>query len=112
MLVKVSSCAGTCTLHTIDTIGRSTTRCVAISIVTGRILTLNSTFKDDVYYVHVFNSRYMDASFHGLQIGRNKFHSEARKEELPDPDLCRWHYEQCVMLYLRGFSSGMALSKH
>lgn len=65
--------------------------------------------KDKVYYVHVFNSTYVDARFHGYEIKRSThFHPRCQDDELPDPDLCRWHYQQCVMLYLRGFSSGMA----
>lgn len=68
-------------------------------------------YKNGSYFVHVF---YPDrivpvAEYHGMDISGN-FHQRAPASELPDPRLCNWHWEQCVLMRLRGFSSGLAVN--
>ena len=58
-------------------------------------------------YVHVFDGS--DSSMralHGKGIPPSTFRPyQGRVEDLPDQRLCCWHYSQCVIRNVRGFSA-------
>lgn len=62
--------------------------------------------KDGSFYVHCFTlSQSETATLHGKKITCDRFRGLV--ESRPDPRLVEWHYRQCLMAHIRGFSSGM-----
>ncbi|GAA5831675.1 hypothetical protein JCM11251_000790 [Rhodosporidiobolus azoricus] len=64
-------------------------------------------YMEDRYYFHAFDASV--ASFkklHGLSFGKDRMRSYAP----PDPNLCNWHYQQCVLKFGRGYSVAMAVN--
>jgi hypothetical protein len=58
--------------------------------------------------VHVFDGRcHTMLPYHGFVIGSSRFRIFDRPEAYPDAKLMRWHYKQCVLKNIRGFSSGL-----
>lgn len=45
------------------------------------------------------------ASYHGKMLSPDRF--RGLEEMRPDPRLIGWHYRQCLMAHVRGFSVGM-----
>ena len=60
---------------------------------------------EDRYIVHVFKYDKDTAIYHGKILEVNRFRGSAKTR--PNSDLLRFHYQQCSMKYLRGFSFGM-----
>ncbi|SCZ97808.1 BZ3500_MvSof-1268-A1-R1_Chr3-3g06384 [Microbotryum saponariae] len=55
---------------------------------------------DGTYIIHVFNfSTGRDGVVHGSRIDRSRFRGS--DEDLPNEDLLRWHYRQCVLMNIR-----------
>lgn len=57
------------------------------------------------YIVHIFKYDKDTASYHGKILDMNRFRGSAKTR--PNNDLLLFHYQQCSMKYLRGFSFGM-----
>lgn len=68
--------------------------------------------QDGVYYSIIFEEAEMgqQQDYHGKPILPPRFNPLEHTSTRPDPRLCRWHFEQCVMMYLRGFAVGMRIS--
>ncbi|KAK1920690.1 hypothetical protein DB88DRAFT_520451 [Papiliotrema laurentii] len=67
------------------------------------------TSQNDVYYVHFFVAPAASdrRRWHGKALGPERF--RGRPEDRPDPRFIDWHYKQCLMARIRGFSAGMAI---
>jgi hypothetical protein len=62
--------------------------------------------KDGSFYVHCFTlGRSEGAALHGKKLSNDRF--RGLEESRPDWRLVEWHYEQCLMAHMRGFSAGM-----
>jgi hypothetical protein len=57
--------------------------------------------QDGCYYVHVFVAKTLTRGLHGKRLSRDQFRAE--ENEIPDPKLLSWHYQQCVQARIRGF---------
>jgi hypothetical protein len=65
-------------------------------------------FQKGMFYVHFFILGHPDArKYHGAPIPPQRFRGNPAHR--PNPDLTRWHYNQCAKAHIRGFSAGMAL---
>ncbi|CAD6586822.1 MAG: hypothetical protein TREMPRED_004564 [Tremellales sp. Tagirdzhanova-0007] len=62
--------------------------------------------KDGSFYVHCFTlSQSEIATLHGKKISPDRF--RGLEESRPDRRLVDWHYKQCLMAHIRGFSANM-----
>ncbi|BGP33103.1 hypothetical protein JCM10296v2_004892 [Rhodotorula toruloides] len=62
-------------------------------------------YKDNEYFFHCFNGR---KDFLIKHHGSSAKKSDMRRLAPPSPDLCKWHYTQCVLKTVRGYSFEMA----
>lgn len=61
--------------------------------------------QDNEYFFHCFNGR---KDFLIKHHGSSAKKSDMRRLAPPSPVLCKWHYTQCVLKTVRGYSYGMA----
>ncbi|CDR49838.1 RHTO0S45e00100g1_1 [Rhodotorula toruloides] len=62
-------------------------------------------YKDDQYFFHCFNAK---KDFLVKHHGSSAKVADMRCLAPPSPALCKWHYTQCVLKTVRGYSYGMA----
>ncbi|GEM10358.1 hypothetical protein Rt10032_c10g4375 [Rhodotorula toruloides] len=62
--------------------------------------------KDDKYYFHTFHpsDKQLLKDCHGKAYAKADMRV-LEDEDYPNPALCEWHYRQCVMMRLRGYST-------
>ncbi|GAA5915046.1 hypothetical protein JCM6882_006766 [Rhodosporidiobolus microsporus] len=67
--------------------------------------------------LYAFNSRYYFHAFDARPTTELKRHhgqsfadTDCKYAAPPSTTLCTWHYQQCVLMYLRGYSVGMAIN--
>lgn len=114
-----SACSWTSryTSSMIATSVHSTTRCVVVGSVTpiARVgeVTAKSlpVYEDDAYYFHTFHptDKKVLRDCHGMAYKKADMRVQD-PNDYPNPVLCEWHYRQCVMMRLRGYSVRMAKS--
>lgn len=65
------------------------------------------TAQNGVYYVHFFVAPIASdrRRWHGKALGPERF--RGRADDRPDPRFINWHYKQCLMARIRGFSAGL-----
>ena len=75
---------------------------VQVSRMKGLLLVWSLIFpQEGVYYVHIFRpiSQLVNSNHGTALVGRDVFRADPM--DWPDPVLCSWHYQQCVIAAFR-----------